>query len=69
LAYAKQRHKAHGNELQADLNGICELRKWWFSRRWPEPLSVRFEGVVLEADDVWAAKAMNSAIQNQGETK
>ncbi len=62
-AYAKQRHKLHGNnELPASVDGMFMLHQWWNSHGWPEPINVRFEGVVLEKDDAWAAKAMSAAI-------
>jgi hypothetical protein len=61
-AYAKQRHKLHGNsEAAADLQGMVEVQAWWRSHSWPEPMSVRLEGVVLESDRGWAAKAMHAA--------
>jgi hypothetical protein len=64
LAYAKQRHKMHGNgELKADLSGIMALRQWWHSHAWMDPLSIRIEGVTLESDSTWAAKATAEAMQ------
>jgi len=62
-AYAKQRHKLHGNpDLSADSDGMLLLLTWWRGHSWPDPLSVRLEGVVLESDNNWAAKAIHSAM-------
>ena len=60
--YAKARHALHGNtDISEDLPGMVELHRWWIERGWPDPLSVRFEGVVLEFDEGWAARAMSAA--------
>jgi hypothetical protein len=62
-AYAKQRHKLHGNpEPAAGMSGLLTVREWWNSHPWPEPLSVRLEGVVLESDNDWAARAVYAAL-------
>lgn len=59
IAYAKQRHKLHsGGDLSPNADGILALRKWWAESNWPDPLSVRLDGVVLESDTGWAATAM-----------
>lgn len=56
IAYAKQRHKLHGGgPLSPNADGLLTLRKWWTENNWPEPLSVRLGGVVLESDVGWAA--------------
>lgn len=62
-AYAKQRHKLHGNqEPAASASGLLTVRKWWQSHPWPDPLSARLEGVVLESDNAWAARAIEAAL-------
>jgi hypothetical protein len=62
-AYAKQRHKLHGNaELAADMRGMIALQEWWRSHNWPDPLSIRLEGVVMDGDEAWGAKAMSAAM-------
>lgn len=61
-AYAKQRHKLYGNgDAAADLQGMSDVQEWWHSNGWPEPMSVRLDGVVLESDRRWAIKAMYAA--------
>lgn len=62
-AYAKQRHKLHGNkDPGANTGGLLSLRRWWHKHSWPDPLSVLFEGVVLESDDDWSAKAIYNSM-------
>jgi hypothetical protein len=62
-AYAKQRHKLHGNaEPDANSSGLMTVHEWWHSHPWPEPLSVRLEGVVLESANDWAARAIHEAL-------
>ena len=64
--------------------GISRMRMWichplqrafahyvvgWISRRWPDPLSIKLEGVVLEFDMDWAIDAFVSAAMYLYETE
>lgn len=63
IAHAKKRYGYYNNEeLPPNATGILKLRQWWTIRGWPDPLSVLFEGVVLEFDKGWAATAIREVM-------
>lgn len=62
-ACAKQRYNLHLLcDLPKDADGLMRLHRWWVERSWPEPLSVRIEGVEPELDVEWASEAIRNAV-------
>ena len=60
--YAKQRYNAQGESaIPANMEGLLQLKSWWESSEWPDPLEILFENVVLEFDRSWAATAFKTA--------
>lgn len=64
IAYAKQRsNQWRGAGIRADLEGIVDIQNWWLEHSWPDPLSVRLEGVTPEYDYEWAWRAVRAAAE------
>lgn len=61
IARAKAMHRASTSEdATIDINGLCDVRKWWRLNKIGDPLDVVISGSEPEMDYEWASGVIKS---------